>query len=130
MTVIKGTDTLYDPPLEADRHPKEKVVALYARRWQVELFFDDMKTTMRLEMMRTKSTAMLCPELLLHMIVYNLLRASITRSGADPRRASFKGVADRLQTWQWVNKGTDTLGSSVSNQSLGMAFGVGSPQPD
>lgn len=88
--------------LEADRHPKEKVVALYARRWQVELFFDDVKTTMRLEMMRTKSTAMICRELLLHMIAYNLLRALIARSGADPRRASFKGVVDRLQTWQWV----------------------------
>jgi hypothetical protein len=88
--------------LDEHEHSRVQVAALYARRWRVELCFDDVKTTLHMEMLRTKSTAMVCRELLMHMIAYNLLRALIRRSGADSQRASFKGTVDRVQTWQWV----------------------------
>jgi hypothetical protein len=94
--------TLATTLIDEEEHSRDQVAALYARRWQVELFFDDVKTTMHMEMLRTRSTAMVCRELLMHMIAYNLLRALIVRSGDPSRRASFKGTVDRLQTWQWV----------------------------
>ena len=67
--------------LNAKDHPKAKVAEFYARRWRVELCFDDLKTTMHMEMLRTKSSATVCRELLMHMIAYNLLRAVIWRAG-------------------------------------------------
>lgn len=90
--------TLLDPKA----HPKAQLVALYERRWRVELCFDDLKTTMHMEMLRTKSPAMVCRELLMHMIAYNLLRAVMARAAAPPERASFKGTVDRLQAWSWA----------------------------
>ena len=42
---------------------------------------------------------MACRELLMHMIAYNLVRALVARSGADPSRASYKGTLDRIGAW-------------------------------
>ena len=88
--------------LDAARHSAEAVAALYARRWRVELCFDDLKTTMHMEMLRTKSPAMICRELLMHMIAYNLLRAVMARAEVSVERASFKGTVDRLAIWSWA----------------------------
>ena len=91
--------------LDASTHPREAIADLYARRWRVErfrqaqgpepaegLFLDDLKTTLQMDRLRTKSPAMVQRELLLHMIAYNLLRRLIARSGGDPARASFKEI--------------------------------------
>ena len=94
--------------LDAATHPREAVTDLYARRWRVELFFDDLKTTLQMDRLRTKSPAMVQRELLLHMIAYNLLRRLIARGGGHAARASFKGTVDRLQTWTWVIWGAST----------------------
>jgi len=88
--------------LDASAHPSEAIADLYSRRWRVELFFDDLKTTLQMDRLRTKSPGMVQRELLLHMIAYNLLRRLIARSGGGSARASFKGTVDRLQTWSWV----------------------------
>ena len=77
----------------------EQLGALYMHRWRIELFIDDIKTTMHMEMLRTKSPAMACRELLMHMIAYNLVRALVSRSGAAPSRASYKGTLDRIDAW-------------------------------
>ena len=83
--------------------PGEKTPAqlssYYLRRWLVELYFDDIKTSMAMDVLRTKDPAMICRELLTHMIAYNLVRSLMVRSGADPARASFKGTADRIAVW-------------------------------
>lgn len=88
--------------LDLAKHSADEVAALYARRWRVELNFDDLKTTMHMEMMRTKSPAMICRELLMHMIAYNLLRAVMARAEVSVEKASFKGTVDRLATWSWA----------------------------
>lgn len=72
--------------------------ALYLRRWQVELFIGDLKTTLGMAVLRTKSPALIHRELLVHLIAYNLLRALIASSGT-PAGASFKGTLDRIHRW-------------------------------
>lgn len=96
------TLTLVTTLLDASTHPRETVADLYTRRWRVELFFDDLKTTLQMDRLRTKSPAMVQRELLLHMIAYNLLRRLLARSGGATARLSFKGSVDRLQAWSWV----------------------------
>jgi hypothetical protein len=90
--------TLLDPTT----HSAEEVAALYARRWRVELNFDDLKTSMQMDVLRTRSPAMICRDLLMHMIVYNLLRAAMQRAEISVETASFKGTADRVATWSWA----------------------------
>jgi hypothetical protein len=78
--------------------PAEEMAGLYLRRWQVELFLDDAKTTLGLAVLRTRSPAMIQRELLMHVIAYNLVRALILRAG-PPSGASFKGTLDRMTRW-------------------------------
>ncbi len=84
-----------------------QIAALYLRRWQVELFFDDIKTTMGMDMLRTRSPHMVVRELLMHMIAYNVVRHLMAQ--AEPLRPlesvgalSFKGARDRFAQWQWT----------------------------
>jgi len=85
--------------LGTDEKNSGELADIYLRRWKVELFFDDIKTTMGMDILRTKSPAMVCRELLMHMIAYNLLRLAIQRSGGTAGRTSFKGTVDRVQVW-------------------------------
>ena len=96
--------------------PEEKSIEelgeYFLKRWRVELFFEDIKTSQQMEMLRTKCPPMICRELLMHMIAYNLIRAVALRSSphAEGRldqkqileRVSYKGTADRLAAWSWA----------------------------
>ncbi len=88
-------------------HSAAQIAAWYQQRWQVELCFDDIKTSLRMHAFRCKSPHMVARELLMHMIAYNLVRYLI--ACAEPMRdieakgtLSFKGAIDRLDQWQWV----------------------------
>ncbi|WP_050031396.1 IS4 family transposase [Verrucomicrobium sp. BvORR034] len=92
--------------LDAGQWSSSAIASLYLRRWQVELFFADIKTTMGMDMLRTRSPHMVARELLMHMIAYNVVRLMMAR--AQPLRElgssgvlSFKGSRDRLDQWQW-----------------------------
>lgn len=76
----------------------EEMAALYFRCWKVELFIDDLKTSLGLDILRTKSPAMIYWELLMHVITYNLIRAIIAQAD-EPDRVSFKGSLDRINRW-------------------------------
>lgn len=86
--------TLLDP----EKYPAQEIAALYLRRWQVELFFRDIKTTLQMETLRCLSPSMIAKEFLMHMIAYNLIRAvmweAARRHDAPLERVSFKGALD------------------------------------
>lgn len=56
-------------------YPAEKIIALQKRRWDAELDFRAIKTTMGMDHLSCKSPAMIEREILVHMIAYNLVRA-------------------------------------------------------
>lgn len=89
--------TLLDPEL----HPAEEVASLYVHRWDIEVRFRDIKTTLGMEMLRTKSPELILKEILMHMIFYNLIRLVMLKAGVacgvNPRRLSFRGVQQVLQ---------------------------------
>lgn len=76
----------------------DEIAGLYRQRWEVELFIDDLKTSLGMDILRTRSPHMIYRELLMHVIAYNLLRALI-RQADEPRRVSFKGSLDRVNRW-------------------------------
>ena len=92
--------TLLDPVL----WPVKTLLALYERRWRVELYFDDIKTTMQASSMRCRTPAMVRRELLLHAIAYNLVRRIMLQSawkeGAPLDQISFTGTLDTVRHWQ------------------------------
>jgi len=89
--------TLLDPSL----YPAEELVALYARRWRLELCLRDLKTTMGLEELRGKTPDMAEKELLAYLVAHNLVRCLIAEVVAghqvELERVSFKGSIDALR---------------------------------
>jgi hypothetical protein len=73
--------------------PWEKVVAWYAKRWNIELDLRTLKGTMRLHHPRGKSTEAVEKELLIAVLAYGLVRAFMAlaarRAGLHPRQLSF-----------------------------------------
>jgi len=87
-------------------HCAAQIAAWYRQRWQVELYFDDIKTSLHMHALRCKTPHMVARELLMHMIAYNLVRhLMISAAPMRPLKAqgtlSFKGTMDRLEQWQW-----------------------------
>ena len=89
--------TLLDPI----RWPKELILLIYRQRWNVELFLDDIKTTLQMDMLSCRTPAMVIKELEMHLIAYNLTRAIMQEAAltchAPLARLSFKGTLDTMR---------------------------------
>ena len=76
----------------------ELLAELYARRWRIELFLDDIKTTLHMDMLSCLSPAMVHKELEMHLIAYNLIRFLMAEAACvchvPIERLSFKGTLD------------------------------------
>lgn len=85
------------------RYPAHKLAELYLRRWSIELFFRDIKTTLGMDVLRCKTPALVEKEIALHAVAYNALRAMMLESAASHGRClgrlSFKGALDVLRQW-------------------------------
>jgi len=82
----------------------EALGQLYFRRWAVELFFRDIKTTLGLDVLRCRTPAMVRKEIVMHALAYNLIRALMQdiahRHQLSVQRLSFKGTVDPLRQWR------------------------------
>jgi len=93
--------TLVTTLLDAQAYPAEELARLYVRRWRIELWFRDIKTSMGMEVLRCKSPKMLHKELEMFFIAYNLIRCLMAEAGAiyevPMERLSFKGTVDSVR---------------------------------
>jgi len=93
--------TLVTTLLDAHAYPAEELARLYVRRWRIELWFRDIKTSMGMEVLRCKSPKMLHKELEMFFIAYNLTRCLMAQAGAiyevPMERLSFKGTVDSVR---------------------------------
>lgn len=89
--------TLLDPQL----YPAQEILQAYLRRWRLEMCFDDLKTTMGMEMLRCQSPDMVQKEVLMYLIAHNLIRLVIVQAvqthHVPIERISFKGSIDALR---------------------------------
>src|SRR6266699_2508174 len=90
--------TLVTTLVDAQLYPAEQLALLYAKSWQIELWFRDIKTSMGMEVLRCQSPKMIHQELEMFFIAYNLIRCLMLRASqqyqADIPRLSFKGTVD------------------------------------
>jgi len=86
--------TLTDPKL----WPVKLLAALYHRRWKIELYWDDIKTALQMDMLSCKTPAMVHKEIQMHLIAYNLIRALMCEAALTANvpleRVSFTGTRD------------------------------------
>ena len=89
---------------DAQAYPKHALAELYRIRWQVELCFRDIKTSMGMEELRCKTPERVEKEFILFAIAYNLLRLLISQAAilvqVDPNCISFKNAADTLRSYR------------------------------
>lgn len=87
--------------LDNKKYPAQALADLYRRRWMIELFFRNIKTTMHMEVLRCKSTDMIHKELMVFIIAYNLIRSLIWQAALkkeiDPYRISFAGAIQAIR---------------------------------
>ena len=93
--------TLATTLVDAQLYPAEQLALLYASRWQIELWFRDIKTSMGMEVLRCQSPKMIHKELEMFFIAYNLIRCLMIQASqeyaVDVQRLSFKGTVDSVR---------------------------------
>ncbi|MCF6319124.1 MAG: IS4 family transposase [Proteobacteria bacterium] len=100
--------------LDAEKYSAADIADLYYQRWDVELFFRDIKTTMGMDILRCKTPEMVEKEITMHLIVYNCIRSLMIEAAESceilPRLISFKATIQALRQWQYL------LNYSTANQ--------------
>lgn len=94
--------TLLDP----DKYSAAEISKLYLQRWNIELFYRDIKTMLKMEHLRCKTPEMIQKEFFMHMIGYNLIRAvmleTVRKHDVPLERLSFKGSVDSVRQYSLV----------------------------
>ena len=89
---------------DAQTYSAADIADLYYQRWDVELFFRDIKTTMGMDILRCRTPAMVRKEILMHLIVYNSIRLLMLNAAkqakVSQRRISFKASVQALRQWE------------------------------
>ncbi len=77
---------------------------LFRQRWHAELDLRSIKTTMGMEMLRTKTPEMVRKEVAMHFLAYNLIRGIMAEAarGRDvkPRELSFNGARQTVRAFE------------------------------
>ena len=89
--------------LDEEKYPDAAIAELYRRRWAVELFFREIKTTLGLDVLRCQSPELIEKEVWMQVIAYNVIRALMCEAAKVHRVAvdqlSFKGTVATLRQW-------------------------------
>ena len=92
--------TLLDP----SKYPSEEIAGLYLKRWDVELFFRDIKITMGMDVLRCQTPDMIRKEILMNFIAYNCVRRlmyeAANKAEVAVRLVSFKGRLQAIRSWE------------------------------
>ena len=77
---------------------------LFRQRWHAELDLRSLKTEMRMEMLRTRSPAMVRKEIGMHLLAYNLIRGIMAEAARakeiKPRTISFTGSLHTVRAFE------------------------------
>jgi hypothetical protein len=95
------TITIVTTLLDPKAYPARDLADLFRRRWEIETDLGHVKTTMKMDYLRTKSPEMVRKEIWAHLLAYNLIRtlmwdAAHHRRRLQPLRLSFKGAMQEM----------------------------------
>ena len=93
--------------LDAKTYRAEELGGLFRQRWYAELDLRSLKTDMHMEMLRTKSPAMVRKEVATHLLAYNLIRGLMAEAARaeelKPRSLSFLGALHTVRAFEEVH---------------------------
>ena len=117
-----GGRVLVTSMLEGGEVSKQALGELYKLRWNIELDFRNIKTTLGLEVLSCKTPQMSEKELWVYLLAYNLIRLLMAQAavhaGVHPRQLSFKHT---VQLWtEWVGQGLAAMGRVHQERLLQM----------
>lgn len=106
-TEIKGFRSkeiiLFTSLIDPEEYPREKLMELYYRRWEMELRIRDIKTTMGMELLRSKTHSGCRKEFWMGLLAYNLVRGVMLDAALRGRlpisRISFKKTLNFLDAF-------------------------------
>ena len=88
---------------DANTYTYNDLKELYFQRWNVELYFRNIKTSMGMESLRCKTPEMVLKELQMFLIAYNLVRGLMQEAAishaVNMERMSFKATVDTLRQY-------------------------------
>jgi hypothetical protein len=92
--------------LDAVAVPKAELASLYRARWHAELDLRSIKQSMQMDHLRGKTPAMVRKEVWAHLLVYNLIRATMAQAALAhhvlPRLLSFEAARQTLEAFRGV----------------------------
>lgn len=87
--------------LDSQLYPADQILQAYLRRWRLEMCLDDLKTSLQMEFMRSRSPLMAQKEIYARLIAHNLIRCTMAQAASQHQqsleRLSFKGSLDALR---------------------------------
>jgi hypothetical protein len=90
--------------VDAKIYKASELGGLFRQRWHAELDLRSLKTEMRMEMLRTRSPAMVRKEIGMHLLAYNLIRGIMAEaaraSEIKPRTISFTGSVHTIRAFE------------------------------
>ena len=90
--------------LDAKKYPASGLANLFRQRWNAELDIRSIKTTMDMEMLRTKTPDMVRKEIGMHLLAYNLIRGVMAEAArghdVQPRELSFNGARQTMRAFE------------------------------
>lgn len=90
--------------LDAKTTDKGMLAQLYNYRWLVEISLRDIKTTMKMDILRGKTPEMVRKEIWVHLLAYNLIRKVMMQAAfihsKHPRELSFKLTLQMMKSFQ------------------------------
>jgi hypothetical protein len=115
--------TLLDPT----KYPSEEIASLYFKRWDVELFFRDIKISMGMDILRCQTPEMIRKEILMNFIAYNCVRRlmyeAAEKADIHVRKVSFKGSLQAIRSWS-PQFNREKLGKAERNKLLNDLYGA------
>ena len=103
--------------LDARAWPDERVARLYGKRWPIETCFNHIKTTLKMDVLKSRTVDGVLKELAVDLIVYNLVRMVMLRAAQQQRVAMSRiGFADAARALAaWATAGLPLVGPLVVN---------------
>jgi hypothetical protein len=93
--------------VDSTSYKASEVGGLFRQRWHAELDLRSLKTEMKMEMLRTKSPAMVRKEIGVHLLAYNMIRGIMAEAAREakikPRTISFAGSVHTIRAFEEVH---------------------------
>ena len=84
----------------------QELIELYSKRWQIEVYFRDLKRTLGMSMLRAKSVDGVQKEILAFVLLYNLIRRVMQQAAVQQQVAADRiSFVDALRWLLWSSLG-------------------------